>query len=216
MLQYHYDGREKIRNRTINKVKIERNKIIKEEKEMSNKNNKYRINNKNSKSFGKTEEEKRRIKMIENGKKSIELVKKRQRFNIECYVEDMINKDLMLKTNIAKEKKMKMIEEENLKEINRLKIEREKKATIQEEKRKEKINKEMEEQEIKRKEKEEKETLRKKELMEEEKKNQIMLKHKAELDNLKHQERLKGIEENNKKQEEKYKKKILEQEHYQE
>ena len=41
----------------------------------------YNTKYKNSRSLEKSDKEKRRIKMIEDGKKSIELVKKRQRLN---------------------------------------------------------------------------------------------------------------------------------------
>ena len=146
---------------------------------------------KNSKSLEKTEAEKRRIKVIENGKKSLEIIKKRQRFNFQTFVEEQINQDLMLKTNIAKEMKMKELEEENLRELNKKKLDRERRVTAQAQKRQEKMNKKMEEQDIKRKEIEEKEIQRKNDLIEEDKKNQITLKNKAELENIKFHERKK-------------------------
>ena len=102
MLKFQYDGREKIRIKTVNRIKNERKKIIKEEesnKKIKGFNTKY----KNSRSLEKTDREKRRIKMIEDGKKSIELVKKRQRLNIENFIEEQINQDLMMKTHLAKD-----------------------------------------------------------------------------------------------------------------
>ena len=83
------------------------------------------IKYKNYKSLEKDGREIRRIKMVENGKKAIELVKRRQRLNIQNILEEQINKDLMLKTYLYKDKKIKMIEEENLKELEKKRIENE-------------------------------------------------------------------------------------------
>ena len=74
MLKFHYEGHEEIRLKTIDRVKKERKKIIKIEEEHFKRNRSKRIN---SKSLEKSQTEKKRIKMIEEGKKSIELVKKR-------------------------------------------------------------------------------------------------------------------------------------------
>ena len=92
----------------------------------------YNTKYKNSRSLEKSDKEKRRIKMIEDGKKSIELVKKRQRLNIETFIEEQINKDLMLKTHIAKDRKIKALEEEKFERIREEKIEKEKKVQAQE------------------------------------------------------------------------------------
>ena len=134
MLKFHYDGHEKIRLKTINRVKNERKKIIKSEEEYFKKNRSKQLL---SKSLAKIETEKKRIKMIEDGKKSIELVKKRQRLNIETFIEEQINKDLMMKTHMAKDRKIKALEEENLKEMEKRKNEKEKKVQLQEQKRQE-------------------------------------------------------------------------------
>ena len=207
MLKFQYDGREKIRIKTVNRVKNERMKIIKAQQK-NKKNTKYNTNYKNSKSLDKSETDKIRIKMIEKGQKSIELVKKTQRLNIGNFIEEQINRDLMLKTQMAKERRIKAIEEENLKELERKKSEKEKKLKIQELKRQEELNRMNEENENKRKEMEENEIQRKNDILEEEKKNQIYLKNKNELENLKYQERKKGIEEENKKKEYKIRQKI--------
>ena len=42
-------------------------------------------------------------KILENEKKSIEKVKKKQRQNIESMIEDQINKELIIRVNEAKE-----------------------------------------------------------------------------------------------------------------
>ena len=207
MLKFQYDGREKIRIKTVNRVKNERMKIIKAQQK-NKKNTKYNTNYKNSKSVDKTETDKIRQKMIESGQKSIELVKKRQRLNIGNFIEEQINRDLMLKTQMAKDRRIKAVEEENLKELERKKSEKEKKLKIQELKRQEELNRMNEENENKRKEMEENEIQRKNDILEEEKKNQIYLKNKNELENLKYQERKKGIEEENKKKEYKIRQKI--------
>ena len=78
MLKFQYDGREKIRIKTIERIKKQRKKIIKEEeynKKIMNSKTKY----KNSKSLEKSETEKIKIEMIEKGKRSIELEKRKQR-----------------------------------------------------------------------------------------------------------------------------------------
>ena len=48
---------------------------------------------------------------IEKGKKQIELLRKKKRLNIEVLMENQVNQDLLMKTNIAKENKMKAIEQ---------------------------------------------------------------------------------------------------------
>ena len=111
ILKYHYEGREKIRLETIKKVKKERERIIKEEeKSIKSKNRYYK-----TKSVEKLDMELKVLKAIEQGKKTIEQLKKQQRLNIEAYIEDQINQDIMIKTKIAQENKMKAIELENMK-----------------------------------------------------------------------------------------------------
>ena len=175
MLKFQYDGREKIRIKTINRVKNERMKIIKAQQK-NKKKSKNNTSYKNSKSVDKSETDKFRQKMIESGQKSIELVKKRQRLNIDNFIEEQINKDLMLKTHMAKDRKIKAIEEENLKELERKKSEKEKKLKIQELKRQEELNRMIEENENKKKEMEEKEIQRKNDILEEEKKKSNIFK----------------------------------------
>ena len=203
MLKFHYDGREKIRIKTINKVKKERENIIKEE-EKYKKMSKNQTRTKNSKT---SEMDKKR--MIENGKKSIELVLKRQRLNIETILEDQINQELMMKTHIAKERKMKAIEEKNLEDLERRKNENERKAKLQEQRRLEEIKKQIEENENKKREMREKDLKRLNDLIEEERKNRINLKNKNELENKRFEERKKGIEAENIKREERYKQRIF-------
>jgi hypothetical protein len=53
--------------------------------------------------------DKKIMEEIEKGKKKIELLKKKQRLNIEALMENEINQDLLMKENIAKENKMKAI-----------------------------------------------------------------------------------------------------------
>ena len=82
ILKFHYEGREKIRLETIKKVKKERERIIKEEEKSIRSNNRYR----NSKSIEANNIERKRLKIIEQGKKTIELLKKQQRLNIETFI----------------------------------------------------------------------------------------------------------------------------------
>ena len=102
ILKFHYEGREKIRINTIEAVKEERNKIIKEEERIKSSKN-YTIKFKNSKSLENKDTDKKIMEEIEKGKKQIELLKKMQRLNIEALMENQINQDLLMKENIAKE-----------------------------------------------------------------------------------------------------------------
>ena len=58
ILKFHYEGREKIRMKTIEAVKEERNKIIKEEERIKSSKN-YKIKFKNSKSLENKDNDKK-------------------------------------------------------------------------------------------------------------------------------------------------------------
>ena len=60
----------------------------------------------------------------------IELMQKRQRMRIETALESQINKELMMKTNMAKDIKYKVKEQEYMKELEKRKIENEQKEKI--------------------------------------------------------------------------------------
>ena len=213
MLKFHYEGREKIRINTINNVKKERQKIIKEEEKYRTMK-KAKTRYKNSKSLEKSEEDKRRNKMIQDGKKTIELVLKRQRLNIKNILEEQINKDLMLKTHIAKERKIKATEEKNLEDLERKKNEKERKNQLQEQRRQEEILRQIEQNENTRKEMYEKDMKRINDLKEEERQNKINLKNKTELENKRFEERKKDLEKENQKKEERLRQKFLGQQQY--
>ena len=92
LFDYRYEAEENFRNKTIEDVKKERDRIIEEE----NKNKENQDSNQNKKNE-KIESEQRWDKIIENEKKSIEKIKKKQRQNIETLIEEQINKELIIK-----------------------------------------------------------------------------------------------------------------------
>jgi hypothetical protein len=76
ILKFHYEGREKIRIKTIKEVKEERNKIIKEEERIKSSKN-FEIKFKNSKSLENKDIDKKIMEEIEKGKKEDRITKKK-------------------------------------------------------------------------------------------------------------------------------------------
>jgi len=208
LLKYHYEGKESLRKDLVKIVKEERKRIIKEEETIK------RL--KKSKTLEECDPDKNLQNLGEKEKKIIELIQKRQRVRIESTLENQINKDLMMRTNMAKDIKYKVKEQESMKELEKKKLENEQKEKLLIKKRQEEANRRNEEQEMKQKEIEEKEQKRRNDLIEEEKRNEILLKQKAELENKILLEKKKTMELNNKLKEAQYKKKILEHEKYEE
>ena len=118
ILQYRYDEEEKFRLKTIEEVKNERNKII----EAQNKKEDEAKTNRDIREStvkGNNLEDTERIwgKIIENEKKAIEKIKKKQRQDIQTIIEEQINKELMKRLTEVKERNKKLKEEEAEKQL---------------------------------------------------------------------------------------------------
>ena len=208
LLKYHYEGKERIRKDLVKMVKEERKRIIKEEEAIKKL--------KKSKTLEECEPDQIMQNLNKKEKKIVELIQKRQRMRIETALESQINKELMMKTNMAKDIKYKVKEQEYMKELEKRKIENEQKEKILEKKRQDETNRRNEEQEMKQKEIEEKEQKRRNDIIDEEKRNEMLLKQKAELESRILLEKKKTMELNNKLKEAQIRKKLLEHQRYEE
>ena len=111
LIKLRYDAEEKFRNDTIKQAQEERNKII-SENEKNKKNENKENNNNDEQPQNKDDDITKWEKLIENEKKGIEKIKKRQRQNIESLIEEQINKELIIKVNEVKDQIKKEKEEE--------------------------------------------------------------------------------------------------------
>ena len=116
LIKLRYDAEEKFRNETIKQAQEERNKII-NENEKNKKNENKENNNNDEQPQNKDDDIAKWEKLIENEKKGIEKIKKRQRQNIESLIEEQINKELIIKVNEVKDQIKKEKEEEAKKEL---------------------------------------------------------------------------------------------------
>ena len=100
-----------------------KNKKLQEEKKKEGEENNNKENNENKGDKGDKDKdlEEKMKKIIEDEKKAIEKIKKRQRQNIESLIESQINKELMIKTNEEKAKKQKYKEEKQIEETEKKK-----------------------------------------------------------------------------------------------
>ena len=113
VFQMRFEAAEKFREETIKEVKEVRNKIIEEEGKKKEDTNKE-MNKSTSRVGNNTDDvDKKWEKVLENEKRAIEKIKKKQRQNIESMIEEQINKELMMKVNEAKEIINRKKEEEN-------------------------------------------------------------------------------------------------------
>ena len=95
LLKYHYEGKERIRKDLVKMVKEERKRIIKEEEAIKKL--------KKSKTLEECEPDQIMQNLNKKEKKIVELIQKRQRMRIETALENQINKELMIKTNMDKD-----------------------------------------------------------------------------------------------------------------
>jgi len=112
IIQYRYDAQEKFRNETIEQVKIMRKNIIEAKEKQKEKEEGKTNRDANETKTNMDEVDKKWEKILENEKKSIEKIKKKQRQDIETIIEEQINKELMMKVSEAKEQIKKEKEEE--------------------------------------------------------------------------------------------------------
>ena len=118
LIKLRYDAEEKFRNDTIKQAQEERNKII-NENEKNKKNENKENNNNDEQPQNKDDDIAKWEKLVENEKKGIEKIKKRQRQNIESLIEEQINKELIIKVNEVKDQIKKEKEEEKRKNKKR-------------------------------------------------------------------------------------------------
>ena len=89
MIQFRYESEEKYRMNSIDQVKQERQKIIENEEKKPDEQK-----TKNGEDNKKGEMDEKMEKIIEEEKKALEKIKKKQKMDIEAMIEEQINNEI--------------------------------------------------------------------------------------------------------------------------
>ena len=138
MVKYRYNAAEKFRIQSINLLKQERQRIIEEEKNQNTQTGdtmKNTITNNMSKTIGIGGWNKgsnvspifddKMEQILSEQKRAIQKIKQKQRQDIQALIKSQIDREIMDKVNIVKERRQKEKEEENMRELERIKRKKE-------------------------------------------------------------------------------------------
>ena len=141
MVKYRYNAAEKFRIQSINLIKKERQRIIEEENNQTGETLRNTITNmsrtvgvggwtKASGEISPSSNDDKMEQILVEQKRAIQKIKQKQRQDIQALIKSQIDKEISEKINIEKQRRQKEKEEENIRELERIKIEKVKKLKV--------------------------------------------------------------------------------------